>query len=284
LPWFDLKSGARLVPFGQLAKVLAATEPTVWVLDDFGQATDAVQKTYMQWLHGGECAGHKIPDCVSIVVLTNDRTHRAGVGGMLEPVKSRTTIVELIADLDEWSDWVFEQPFDIDLLAETVAFLRSFPHLFCKFEPSADLTNSPLPRGWERTIKWFSTGLPAHEMLAAIAGAVGEGAALERIGFRNMYKEFPTVDQILTDPDNANIPSKPSVLYAVTRAVAMRANPQTFKRIARYATRLMLDQKGEFASLLIRESARADTSIQQTPEFVRLQAGEMGKLIGGGVK
>lgn len=290
LPWFNGKGKAELVPFGQLARVLEATTPTVWLLDDFGQAPDAVQKTYMQWLHGGECAGHKIPRCVSIVLNTNDRTHRAGVGGLLEPVKSRVTIVELTANLDEWCGWLFEQteidgvPVDLDLIAETVAFLRMMPDLFCKFEPSADLTNSPLPRGWARTLKWFTAKLDPQSELAAISGAVGEGAALQRIGFRKLYAEMPTIDQILLDPDKAKLPTKPSIHYAVARGLAMRATPKTFGRIARYAQRLLTAGHGEFATLLIRESTRRDESLMQTPEFVRLNTGEMGQLIGSGVK
>jgi len=289
LPWFNGKTGgAQLVPFGQLAKVLVANHPTVWFLDDFGQAPDAVQKTYMQWLHGGECAGHVIPDAVSIVIATNDRTHRAGVGGMLEPVKSRTTIVELVEDLGEWSEWLFSQteiegvPLSVDLVAETVAFLRSFPDHFCKFAPSADLTNSPLPRGWAKSLKWLAAGLPKQEEVAALAGVVGEGPALERVAFREMYRNIPTIDAILLSPETAIIPDSPSILYAVARGLASRANDQTAGRLATYAGRLVSAEKGEFATLLIRDAIRLHPKVQETPEFVRLTTSEFSDLLGLG--
>ena len=279
---------AEFVPIGQFEKVLHSTRPTIWLLDDFLMAPDSVQKTYMQWLHGRECAGHVLPDHVQIVIATNDRTHRAGVIGMLEPIKSRATIVELVENLEEWAVWLFGQT-EIDgvkipteVAAETVAFLKFKSDLFCHFEPNVDLKNSPNPRTWVKSLKWFTRDLSPAVQLASIAGVVGEGAAAERMAFRQMYRELPTIEDILRDPSTGKIPNNLSVLYAVALALGSRASAKNFNKIAQYATRLEQASRGDFAALMIRDAMRRKPELQQTPEFVNLMSSPLGQLIGGG--
>jgi MoxR-like ATPase len=88
LPWI-VDGHARFLPFGMLERAMNATKPTVWFLDDLGQAPAATQASYMQLLLAREVNGHKLSDYVTFVAATNRRTDRAGVSGILEPVKSR---------------------------------------------------------------------------------------------------------------------------------------------------------------------------------------------------
>lgn len=290
LPGFTTKGTkkeARFFPIGQFRAVLNATRPTIWLLDDFLQAEHAVQKTYMQWMHGRECAGHRLPDDVHLILATNDRTHRAGATGMLEPIKSRATIVELQEDREQWCDWLFEQstidgvPLSIDLIAEQVAFVRFREDLFCHFDPNTDLRNSPNPRTWMKALKWFTRdNLSTTVLQAAISGVVGEAAAVERVAFRTMYRELPTIEAILMDPTHAPIPDKPSILYAVAKAVATRATEDNAERVLQYVERLVEQDRGEFGTYLIREACRHTPALQHTPAFVRATTGALGQLIG----
>lgn len=280
LPWVG-KDGASatFLPFGEMARALAATELTVWALDDLGQASPAVQAAYMQLLLARRVNGHILPDCVTFVAATNRRTDRAGVTGILEPVKSRfATIIEVEPNIDDWCAWAF----DHDVPAELIAFLRFRPELLSAFQPTADMTNSPVPRTWAHAGKILAMGLPHEIQHQAIAGAVGQGAAVELGGFLRLYKELPNIDAILLDPDSGTIPREPAARYAVVTALAMRSNDRTFGKIARYAERLTESAAGEFAALLIRDAIRKDENVVNTPEFVRLASGELGQLIGGG--
>lgn len=282
LPWAEAgATEATFLPFGELARACKATRPTVWFLDDLGQASPAVQASFMQLLLARRVNGHVLPDCVTFVAATNRRTDRAGVSGILEPVKSRfVAIVELQANINDWCEWAFTST----VQPELIAFLRFRPELLSAFSASADLTNSPTPRTWNHVSKILAMGLPPalqHEM---ITGAVGEGAATELAAFLNLYAEIPNIDAILLDPAKAKIPTSPATLYAVTAALAMRANAQTFPRIATYAERLVASNKGEFAALLVRDSVRRDNDVTQTTAFVKLTCGELGQLLSGGVR
>jgi len=279
LPWV-VDGSATFLPFGDLKRAAAAERPTVWLLDDLGQATPAVQASYMQLLLARRVNEHVLPDWVTFVAATNRRTDRAGVSGILEPVKSRfATIAELEPDVDEFCWWAIDNNMP-DVL---VAFIRFRPDRLCDFRPSADLTNSPLPRTWANVGRLLGMSLPQGVMREAIAGAVGEDSAVEFCGFLDMYRELPSIDAIMVDPDTGTIPTKPAALYAVATALGMRANAGNFDRIGRYAERLVDAMRGEFAALLLRDSLRKDGDIVNTQAFVRLASGELGKLIGGSV-
>ena len=282
LPYADIAKGvANFLPFGQLSQAIKAKKRTVWFLDDLGQATPAMQAAYMQLLWGGEVNGHKIPDCVTFVAATNRRIDKAGAQGILEPVKSRFgTIVELETSIDDWSRWAFANSIPPIL----VAFLRYRPQLLSDFKPTADLTNSPSPRTWERIAQWEALKLPQDVELAAMSGAVGEGAAGEYLAFRKMASQLPNLDGVLMNPKKAPIPTEPSELYAMCMGLARKATVGNFDRVLTYAERLATEaQRGEFGVLLIRDVQRFDEdgAIQHTHAFTQMALGPIGALMDG---
>lgn len=278
LPWpsGDGKT-ATFLPFGELAAAIDATKPTVWFLDDLGQAAPAVQASFMQLLLARRVNGHALPDCVTFIAATNRRTDRAGVSGLLEPVKSRfRTIVNLEPNLDDWCEWAI----DTNQPAEVIAFLRFKPSLLHDFKPTADLTNSPCPRTWAAVGDWIKAELPRHLEAATIAGAVGAGGATEFMAFLKVYRDLPNIDEVVKHPDKAPIPKEPSSLYAVSSALAYRANTKTFGNILRYAERLREAGHAEFGVLIIRDSYRKDKNIGFTREFMDMcNSGAFGKIM-----
>lgn len=280
LPWVGADGqSATFLPFGDLAKAMKAEKLTVWFLDDFGQATAATQSSFMQLLLAREVNGKRLSDHVMFVAATNRRTDRANVQGVLEPVKSRfASIVELNADLDDWTTWAFSH----NIPAELVAFLRFKTELLSAFQASADLTNSPTPRTWSNVAKLLALRLPTDLQYEAIKGAVGEGAAGEFMAFLRLWQEMPNIDAILIDPSKGKIPQEPATLYAVVTALALRTDETTFPRIGQYAERLAHESRGEFAALLVRDAIRhGDQKIQQSAAFAKLMVGPLGQLVTG---
>jgi|SRR6185295_6080090 len=278
MPWI-VDGRATFLPFGDLERARAATRRTVWFLDDLGQASPAVQSGCMPLLDStrghnatlGDGAQH-----IVFVAATNRRSDRAGVSGILEPVKSRFgTIVELEPSIDDWCSWAI----DHDIPPALIAYLRFEPDQLSKFEATADLTNSPSPRTWSHVAKLMSLDLPESVRHAAFAGAVGEGAATNLLGFLSLYASLPSVDQILIDPDHAPVPDKTSALYAVATALAHRSTPQNFTRVARYVERMVSAGYGEFGILTIRDAQRRHPEVTQTTAYVRLAVGELSTLI-----
>jgi len=283
LPWV-VDGRATFLPFGELRRALDATRPTVWFLDDLGQASPAVQASYMQLLLARRVNGHVLSDHVTFIAATNRRTDRAGVSGVLEPVKSRFgSIVELVPDVTDWSRWAITA----GIPAVLIAYLRFQPDHLCKFAATADLTNSPSPRTWAHVARILGLNLAPAVQHAVIAGAVGEAAALEFIAFMRMFSALPSVDAVLLDPYSVAIPTEANVLYALTSALAYRATQQNAQRIAQFVERLISerdargDVHGEFGVLLARDAVHRTPAIAQTAAFVRLFTGDLGSLMSG---
>jgi hypothetical protein len=276
LPWADQGAEqARFLPFGDLAQATKATKPLVWFLDDLGQASPGVQASFMQLILARRVNDHKLPACVVFVAATNRREDRAGVTGILEPVKSRfAAIVDMDTDVDDWTNWATEN----QIRPEVIAFIRMRPELLIDFKPTADMKNTPSPRTWSHVSKLMELNLPPAIEMVAYAGAVGDGAAAELSGFLDMIKHLPvTPDRILLDPENSPVPKDPSHLYALSSALASKANEKNFGRIHTYAKRM----PQEFAVLTVRDCQRRNPEVTRSSDFAKFAASKLGRIISG---
>lgn len=256
MPWV-VDGHADFLPFGGLELLIDATRPTLAFMDDIGQAPASVQAALMQLLLAREINGKKISDHVSFVGATNRRQDKAGVQGMLEPVKSRfKTIIELEVDVDDWSQWAITH----GMPHELVAFVRLRPDLLDQFKASKDLINTPCPRTVAALGDWVNAGITDYEVLA---GAAGEGIAAEFLGFLDIYKQIPVIDAILMNPNSQPVPEEPAALYAVSTALAYRAKDDNFDAILEYTDRM----PAEFQSLMIHDATTKNADLAYTEGF-----------------
>jgi hypothetical protein len=262
MPWvLEMEDGSKqavFLPFNDLERLCKATGPTMAFLDDIGQAPPAVQAALMQLLLARRINGHKIGDQVVFVGATNRKQDKAGVKGMLEPVKSRwQSIVHMEADVDDWARWATKA----GMSPELVAFIRKHrPELLHKFEATAELTNSPCPRGWENLDKGYRLRLDADLEIAAFSGAVGQGPALEFKSYLQIYRQLELPENILANPTKARVPKDPSVLWATVTSLARHASDKNMKAICEYAGRV----GDEYSVLLIKDCIDIDSSVTTT--------------------
>lgn len=250
---------AEFLPYGDLRRMIEATEPLFVFFDDLGQAADAVQKPLMQILRARRIGDRKISDYVRFGAATNRRQDKAGVTSILEPVKSRfATIVELVVTTEEWCHWALEN----DLPMEVVAFNRFRPGLMMDpGAPTNDIVNRPSPRTVANMAMLFAAGITDLEILG---GSVGVGYATEFVGFTKVFQELPTTDEVKKDPKGAKVPTNPAALYAITTALAASATVHDAGKCITYFNRLA----DVFNIMGVRDLYRANPKIAQTREFV----------------
>jgi hypothetical protein len=259
----DGKASAAFLPFGNLTKIISAQEPTVFFLDDLGQAPPAVQAACMQLLLARRINGHKVSPKVCFAAATNRKRDRAGVSGMLEPVKSRfASIIELEPTLDDWVKWALSPKGNMP--TELISFLRFRPGLLFDFTPTSDMTNSPCPRTAANVGRLMAMKLPPEIEYEAYSGAAGEGFAAELMGFLKIFRSLPSPDRILMDPGKADVPTDPATLYALCGALARKASDQTASRLFEYYGRL----PAEFSVLAVRDSVNACPNLVETRGFI----------------
>ena len=288
LPFSFSKGGkqwAEFLAFGDLLKLINADELTYFFLDDLIQAPTSVQAAAMQLLQGGQINGHKISKHVRFIAATNRKQDRAGGTSIIEPVKSRFTIVELETNLEDWLTWYFESPYKD--MVEPAAFLRYRPELLHQFKfdekaakesgkkAQAEMENMPCPRTWEKLSNWL------HKVSSSVEyevyeGCIGEGAAAEFTGFLKIYRNLPDPDLILQNPKKAEIPQDMATLYALCGALSHRANEKNMVKIVDYANRLSNKKefndgmaRTEFSVFMIRDAVRKDMEVTKTNAFIQ---------------
>lgn len=243
---------------GDARRIVEAKKPTLVLIDDLGQAAAMVQAAYMQWILLRRIGEHPIPDCVTILAATNRKEDRAGVTGILEPVKSRfITILELTPDEGDWVAWAMTS----GMPNEIIGFAHFRWASLVDFKPAADIVNGPCPRTLANAGRLLNMGLRDGETLA---GAVGEGCAAELLGFLKYYEQLPNLQAILVAPDEADVPEEPAALYAVISGLVEKTTAKNFDRILKYGNRLPAD----FSVLLVRDCIRKDPNVQHTKAFI----------------
>jgi hypothetical protein len=276
---FITEKGARFVPFDDLDELIDAKELTAVFLDDLGQASASVQAAAMQLILARKINRHKISDNVVFLAATNRRTDRAGVTGILEPVKSRfLTILELVTNYKEWRAWARTA----GIHPIVIAFLGARPQFLSDFQPSADLTNSPCPRTWSSVSKTAYLDLPKQLSLPMYVGSVGSTAALEYSAYLNIWQNTVSHDLVLTTPSTAPIPKEVDSLYALMGALAMHVEAFRMPAYCEYLERLQREGRAEFAAMSLQDALARDGKLANTHAYITAMSGPLGQLMTGG--
>lgn len=239
---FQIEGEAQFLPYGELKLLLNAKKKTVYFLDDLGQAPPAVQAAVMQLLLARQINGKKISDHVTFVAATNRREDRAGVVGLLEPVKSRfTSIVQLEVNNDDWCEWANQN----NVPDELIAFIRWRTNVLNDGKPTKDIENTPSPRTVYNLGKLQKAGLHPVKgeskergmVFHAYAGAVGEATAAEYCAFLDLRYELPSFEEIIKNPKKAPVPTQANIQFALT-SVLSKADADTMDQMVIYLDRI----------------------------------------------
>jgi hypothetical protein len=186
---------ASFLPYGDLFRMLNATEPTLVFFDDLGQGSSLVQSAIMQLIEERCIGDKKVSPFVSFVLATNKTTDGAGVSKVLEPLKGRTAIYQMEVCAESWINWAMMK--GINPLI--ISFIKTYPDYLHVFEPSSLIENYASPRNYERLDKFVSqTDFPldVSDCIACVGQKVG-------IQFFNHFKTSNSIShipkQIFTD-------------------------------------------------------------------------------------
>lgn len=251
LPWMTQDENDRTIadflPIGIINQMLdfPSDELGLWIIDDGLQATTAVQGALMQWFsrEERELNGRKLGDNISIVMLTNEKTHGAGVTAAIEPLKGRAVaIVRLEPDLPSWIDWALAHSIDMRI----ITYLSMVPHALSMPKVSSDLENTPNPRTWNHASYILGMGLEPTVELEALSGAIGRPVASELAGFLRIHQEMPNPISIKTDPTYREQPKSSNASFALTGSLARSVTEAELPLVLNYMDEVM---KQEFRRL-----------------------------------
>lgn len=256
----------EFVPFGEIRDILDSDVPTLFLFEDLGQARPATQAASMQPLLGRHINGVPVSNMVAFIGATNRVEDKSGVQGILECVKSRfTSIIPVEPDLNDSLNWWLEN----GMPPEMVAFMRfrgkREPHLFFAPNPSRDMVNTPNPRTITNAGKASLLGLDPETELEVFTGCCGKIWAQEYVGWLQIYRDLPNLDLVMKNPETAEVPTDPAVLYALTGALAGESVNGNFDSVIQYANRL----PDEFSTLLVVDATKRRPELLKTAGFIK---------------
>ena len=144
--------------------------------------------------------------------------------------------------------------------SELSGFVRFRPQHLMSGEATSDIVNRPCPRTIAYAGKLIKAGLDSMEVLA---GAVGEGAAVELIGFLKTFRELPDIDDVIENPTTAHVPTEASAMYAVMAALLERLDKKNAVSIMKYGVRLPVD----LCAALFTDMVVKEPKVQETRTF-----------------
>ena len=222
-----------------------------WLLlfDELTSAVPALQSAAYKILLDRKVGNYSLHKNVAVCAAGNLETDNAIVQPMSTALQSRLVHLELVVDSKEWIEWGISN----GIGHRITSYIKVKPGNLYTFSPDHTDKTYASPRTWEfanRVLQHVDIDSP--EVLPMLAGTISEGVAREFLGFCKIYKDLPTIEQIMASPEVIKVPNEPSVLFALTGSIAHNANPDNTDSLMKYVRRIPI----EFQVVCVRELLR----------------------------
>jgi len=222
-------------------------------LDEFTQGGREKQNVIQRLFDEGQVGDYKLPghakadpNCelglVLIVLAGNRQSDKANSVGMGTQTGSRVAHITLEPSVEDWIAWADSAGID----PTVTTFVRQCPEYLFKLDPGqkSEHPTGPTPRTLAR-LSDVVKQCPAPEIETQIySGVVGEECARAFIALVHAARSI-NVEEALTNPEGAHIPSEVGHQFAAASLLIRRANPDNFDNVVRYVERI---GEGGFAS------------------------------------
>lgn len=244
-------------------------ESGILLIDELSQCDASAQKILANLIQEREIHGKKIKAGWTIVATGNRLSDRAGANRVLSHLMNRQTLVTLDVSLDDWTLWALQN----NVKSEVISFLRFRPELLSQFDPQCEVNATP--RAWVEGVSAALGNIDSSLEFSVFSGDVGEGPASEFLAFLRVFRDLPSPDAILLNPDKVEVPNEPATLYALTGALSYRASKDNFGRLMTYVKRL----PPEFSVLFVKDALRKTPEIAKSNDFTAWAATDGAKLL-----
>lgn len=252
-------------------KFLPKAGKGILFLDELTSAPQMTQAGCYQLVLDRRLGEYVLPDGWVVIAAGNPASERGVHFSMPRPLRNRFVHLDLEADLDDWCKWAIKA----SVRSEIIAFLRFKPDLLHAADTTSDANAWPTPRSWEMASNVLS-GIARRQKAAFLTGAsefeaqlldgtIGSAAASEFVAFLRLFRQLPSIDEVLLNPDTAPLPTETSALIAIATALGRAMTDHSIGRGLRYLDRMPTEMR----VMAIRDAAARDTAITHTPEFIR---------------
>lgn len=280
LPRFRDDGRAEFAPFADLFPLEGDEVPEGYngwllLLDEFPSASKSVQAAAYKLVLDRMTGQKKLHPNVAIVCAGNLQSDRAIVNPIGTALQSRMVHIEMMVDFDEWlEDVAIPEKWDDRL----IAFLSANRTYLMDFDPNHENKTFCCPRTWGFVNSLLKTGykgpIPAEDT-PMYGGAITTGVATSFVQFTAVYKEMVSLKDILHDPMEAKLPTKPDLCWATITSLCTQIDKGNYVEIFKYISRF---KEVTFKILFYRTVIKTLPEIDDTQEY-RDAAIQLGKYI-----
>ena len=211
--------------------------------DELNAAPPLVQASLYQLVLDRRVGEYRMPDGWRIVAAGNRSEDASIVFRMPAALANRFIHLDFDVDIDDWNAWAARNGIHPLILA----FINTRRQLL--FDMSDSRRAFPSPRSWEMLSDSMKELGGAETAADVMLGIVGEGAAIEFLGYCRGAISEAKIWEILKNPAKSALPESPGDQYALISYVVSRAADPKLRTTAGI---LLNRLTPEFAVLLAR--------------------------------
>ena len=191
---------------------LPRTGKGILFLDELNMAPPAMQGVAQQLILDRRVGSYVVPSGWYVWAAGNRKEDRAAVFDMPTPLTNRFLHLQVEPDFDSFKTYALLNGVHERIIA-FLSFRSTLLHQIDRQQPAW-----PSPRSWVMASHLYDIGLD-------IIPAVGQGAAAEFSSYITLYDNLPNLEPILNgEGQNTTFPQEPSLRYATTTGLTVRAN------------------------------------------------------------
>ena len=208
----DCRASQQIRPNGFRPSFCPTTGKGILFLDELTSAPQMTQAGCYQLVLDRKLGEYVLPDEWVVIAAGNPASERGVHFAMPRPLRNRFVHLDLEPDLDDWCKWAVKA----QVRPEIIAFLRFKPELLHAADATSDANAWPTPRSWEMASQCSLRRRPPPEaqLLSGTSefeaqlldGTVGQAAASELVAFLRLFRQLPSIDEILLNPATAPLP------------------------------------------------------------------------------
>ena len=231
--------------------------------DELNAAPTLVQASLYQLTLDRRVGEYQLPDGWHIIAAGNRAEDASVIFRMPAALSNRFVHLDFEVDFDDWKAWAVTT----GIHHRIVAFLGTRRELLLNMD-STD-RSFPTPRTWEMLSDAVGRLGISSDAADVFIGIVGEGAAMEFLGFCDSAITEEKIQSILRDPDNAPLPKKLGDQYALISYLCSQASDGQL----RSAAAMLLERLSpELGVLMARDMLNASPAFSQEKGFIEFIA------------
>jgi hypothetical protein len=226
-------------------------------VDEINQASPQMQGVLGGLVLYGAIGDYRLPKGWRVVGAGNRVSDRAAAQRMPTHMRNRFAHLFVLPDVNAWASWAAAN----DVAPEMVAFIRLRRELIHRM-PRGDENAFPTPRSLTKAAKYVKVADVAVRQ-RLFAAHIGADVAGELNGFIELYQSLGDLDDIVANPETADVPTAASQKYAVCTGLARLATRKNFAQIMKYAVRMPREQE----VLLVHDAVAREPKLKETAAY-----------------